>query len=109
MLWDIKNLFKNEKEEENYYKPVRVTNFRINSYIEYEINSDRNKTLSVGEYFNKIRLYLKNIINSLKKSDIWKFQLTIANNLTSSLDNDEEHVIHSKCDNIEIMINDKAD
>ena len=36
-------------------------------------------------------------------------QLTIANNFISSLDNDEERVIHSKSDNIEIMINGEAD
>ena len=29
-----------------------------------------NKTLSVEEYLNKIRPYLKDIINDLKKSDI---------------------------------------
>ena len=37
MLRDIKNLFGNE-EEENYHKPVRVSNFWINNYIEYESN-----------------------------------------------------------------------
>ena len=53
--------------------------------------------------------YLKDIINNLKKSDTWKIQLSIANNFISSIDNDEEHVMHSKSDNIEIMINDEAD
>ena len=43
-----------------------------NNYIEYGINVDRNKTLSVEEYLNKIRPYLKNIINDLKNSDAWK-------------------------------------
>ena len=38
-----------------------------------------------------------------------KIQLTIANNFISSADNDEEHIIHSKRDNIEIMITDEAD
>ena len=57
----------------------------------------------------KIRPYLKDIINNLKKSDTWKIQLTIANNFISSIDNDEERVMHSKSDNIEIMINDEAD
>ena len=38
-----------------------------------------------------------------------KFQLTIANNFIYSIDNDEEHVMHSKSDNIEIMINDEPD
>ena len=50
----IKNVFEHE-EEENSYKPVRVNNFRSNNYIEYESNGDRNKTLSVEKYLNKIR------------------------------------------------------
>ena len=37
----IKNLF--EHEEEDYHKPVRVSNFWSNNYIEYESNSDKNK------------------------------------------------------------------
>ena len=53
--------------------------------------------------------YLKNIINNLKKFDTWKIQLTIANNFISSLNNDEERVMHSKSNNIEIMINDETD
>ena len=37
------------------------------------------QTLSAEEYLNKIRPYLKDIINNVKKSDTWKIQLTIAN------------------------------
>ena len=33
----------------------------------------------------------------------------MANNFVSSIDNDEEHVMHSKCDNMKIMISDGAD
>ena len=40
---------------------------------------------------------------------MWKIQLTIASNFISSIDNDEERVMHSKSDNIEIMINDEID
>ena len=58
---------------------------------------------------NKISPYLKDIINNLKKSDTWKIQLTTGNNFTSSLDNGDKCVIHSKSDNIEIMINDEED
>ena len=72
-LRDIKNLF--EHEDENYYKPVRVINFWSNNYIDYESNDDRNKTLSVEEYFDKIAPYFKDIIKNHKKSDIWKIQL----------------------------------
>ena len=58
ILRDIRNLFEYE-EEENCYKPVRVSNFWSNIYIEYESKGDRNKTLSVEKYVNKIRPYLK--------------------------------------------------
>ena len=54
ILRDIKNLFEHE-EEENYYRPVRVSNLWSNNYMEYESNDGRNKTVSVEEYFNKIR------------------------------------------------------
>ena len=38
-----------------------------------------------------------------------KILLTIANNFISSIDNNEEHVMHSKSDNIEIIIKNEAD
>ena len=47
MLEHITNLF--QHEEENYYKPVRVSNFQSDNYIDYKSNGDRNKTLSVEE------------------------------------------------------------
>ena len=94
-------------KKKNYNKPVRVSNFWSNNYIEYKSNGDRNKTLSVEEYLNKIRPYFKDIINNLKKSDTWKIQLTIAINFISSIDNDEGRLMHSKSDNIEIIINDE--
>ena len=97
-----------EHEDEDYDKQVRVDNLWSINYTEYESNSNRNKTLTVEEYLNKIRQYLKDIINDIKKSDAWKIQLTIATNFISSKDNDEEHVMHSKSDNVEIMINDQA-
>ena len=54
VLRNIKNLSEREKEEENYYKPVRENNFQSNNYIEYKSNGDKNKILSVEEYLNKI-------------------------------------------------------
>ena len=59
------------------------------------------KTLSVEEYLNKIRSYLKDIINKLKKSGSWQIQLTIANNFISF---NVERVMHLKSDNMEIMM-----
>ena len=86
-----------------------MSNFWSNNYIEYESSDDRNKTLSVEEYLNKIRPCLKDIIKNLKKSDTWNIQLTIAFNFIYSIDNNKEHVIDSKSSKIKIMINDEAD
>ena len=104
---NIRNLFENE-EEENYCKPVRLSNFWSNNYIEYRSNGDRNKTLSVEEYLNKTRPYLKDIINNLKKSDTVQLTITI-NFIYSTDDNDKEGEMYSKSYNIEIMMNNEAD
>ena len=88
---------------------MRVRHFWSNNYIENESNGDRSKTLSVEEYLYKIRPYLKDIINNLKTSDTLEIQLTIENNIISSIDNNEEPVMDSKSDKIAIIINDEAD
>ena len=51
-------------ERKNYYKPVRVCKFWSNIYIETKVIEI--KEVSVEEYLNKIRPYLKDIINILK-------------------------------------------
>ena len=94
ILRDIRNLFKH-REEKKYYKPVRVGNGLSNDYIEYKNNSDKNKILFAEEYLNKIRPYIKDNTNDLKKSDTWKIQFTIKIDFISSNDdNGEERVIH---------------
>ena len=57
------------KQEDDYYKLTRVGNLWYNNYIEYESNSDKNRNLSLDEYLNKIKPYLRNIIIDLQKSD----------------------------------------
>ena len=56
IIRDIRTLF--EQEEEDYYKPKRVSNFWNNYYIKYESNGDKNRSLSIDEYLNKIDPYL---------------------------------------------------
>ena len=68
-----KNLFEYEKQEQNYYKAVRVNNIWSNNYIEHKINSNKNRILSVDEYLDKIWPYLKGIINDLKNLTRGKF------------------------------------
>ena len=58
----------------------------------------------------KIRPYLGDIINDIKQSETSKIQLIITISFISSKDNnDEECVMDSKSDNVEIMISDEAD
>ena len=66
IIKDIKKLF---EQEEDYCKPVKEGKFYSNNYFEYESNGYRNKTLSIKEYLDEIKSYLKDIINNLKKSE----------------------------------------
>ena len=68
-----------------------------------------NKTLSIKEYLDEIKPHLKDFINNLKKCETWKSQLTMAINFTYFKNIDEERVIYSKSDNIDIMIYDESD
>ena len=66
--------------------------------------------LSVEEYVNKTWPYLRDLVNDLKQSNTWKIQSAITIHFISSkYDNDEDHVVHSKSDNIEIMSTDEVD
>ena len=52
---------------------------------------------------------MKDIRNDFKEIYTGKIKLAIQNNFIYSKDNNEEPVMHSKSDNIEIRINGKAD
>ena len=109
MIRDIMTLFK----EYDYYQPTRAVNlwnnnFWNSSYIEYENSGNRNKILSLKEYLHKIKPYLRDIIINPQKSDAWKIQLAISINFISSKDDNEEHVMHSKSNNVEFMSFDNA-
>ena len=81
---------------------IIISNMKV-MVIECESNSDKNENLSVKEYLNKIKPYLRDMIIDLQKSDTWKVQLAIAIAFVSSKNIDEEHVMHSKSNNIEFM------
>ena len=72
---------------------MKVGSSWIKNFIEYESNGDRNKNLSVKKCFNKIKIYLRDIMIDLQKSGTWKVQLTVAINLISSKDVDEDPVV----------------
>ena len=67
------------------------------SYSYLEKKEDRYREIrSIKSEYGKIRTRKNNVFGDFSRS-------------ASYLDNDEEHLIHSKSGNIEIMINDEAD
>ena len=99
---DTKNLF-DWSIDEDYYKPMKTNDAYNSNYIEYESKGDKNKTLSIKEYLNMIRPYLRDIINDdetqgerevhsgnevidCKTQGEWKIQLTMIINFISSKD-----------------------
>ena len=66
-LWDLLvNIYIHifdEHEEKDYYKPEKVDLIYSNNFIIYACSRDKIKTLSIEEYLNKIKLYLKKKIS----------------------------------------------
>ena len=53
MIRDVRTPF--EQEEEACYGPKRVNNSWNRNCIQYESNCDKNRTLLLDEYLNKIK------------------------------------------------------
>ena len=123
---DVRNLF-DLSIDEDYYKPIKtISDFdNNNNYIEYKSKGDKDETLSIIEYLNMIRPYLRDIINDhktqgkwkvnsgnkvidYKTQGEWKIQLTVRINFISSKDSNETRPMHTISDNIEIMMVNKT-
>ena len=106
--------------DEDYYKPIIDRGPFDDSYIQYESKGDKGKNLSIKEYLNIIKPYLRDIINDHKThglakyhsgnktwveetSSEWKIQLAMPINFISSKDSDETRTMHKKSNNLEIM------
>ena len=77
--------------------------------MEYKINGDKDKTLSIKDYLDEIKPYLSDMINNHKTQGEWKIHLTMAVNFFSFKDSEEIRTMHSKSDNIEIAIASETD
>ena len=112
--------------DEDYYKPIIARGAFNSSYIQYESRGDKGKNLSIEEYFSMIRPYLSDIINDHKTRGLvryppgnktwveetpseWKIQLAMAINFISSKYYDETHTMHTKSNNVEIMMGSETD
>ena len=99
---DIRYLF-NEISKEDYYEPIEMKSAFEDNYIEYESRGDNNDNLSLEEYLNIIRPYLRDTIDNHKARIEWKIRLVMKINFNSSLGTDEFREMYTKSDNIEIM------
>ena len=57
---DVKKLFAFSIDED-YYKPIVINDAFNSNYIEYECKRDKDKALSIKEYLNMIKPYLRGI------------------------------------------------
>ena len=96
---DVKNLF-DLSIDEDYCKPIKANDAFNSHCIEYKSKGGKNKTLSIKDYLNMIRPYLRDIINNYKSHGEWKIQLTMIINFISSNDSDETCTIYTKSTNI---------
>ena len=102
LIYDPKNnLF---KPKEDNYRSERIGNHFSSNYIEFKSNEDKDKTLSIKDFLEEIKPYLSDIINNHKNQGEWKIHLTMAIKFFSPKDSEEIRTMHSKCDNIEILI-----
>ena len=65
--------------------------------------------LSIEQNLNELKLYLSDMINNLKNQGKWKIQSTVAINIFPPKDSKETCSMHTKSNNIEIMIGNKTD
>ena len=120
MIRNVRYLF-DLSINEDYYKPIMAKSAFNGSYIQYESKEDKGKNLSIKEYLNIINPFLSDIINDHKTRGLaryhsgnktWveetsserKIQLTMTFNFISSKDSDETRTMHTKSNNVEIMI-----
>ena len=69
----------------------------------YESRGDKDANLALYKYFEKIKPYLKDVIDDYKSKGEWKIQITMRIIFICFIDKNETQVMHTKSDNVEIM------
>ena len=112
--------------DEDYYKSIITKGVFNNNYIQYESKGDKGKNLSIRKYLSMIKPYLSDKINDHKTHGLeryhsddktwvektpneWKMQLAIGINFIFSKDSDETRTMHTKSNNVEIMMGSETD
>ena len=105
-ITDIENLI-GDVDVDDYYKPILVKSSFKKNYKFYESRGDKDKKLSVKQYFYMIIPYLRDLINDHRaienNSKEWKIQINMSVNFISSNDTGEIRTISEWSDNEEIQ------
>ena len=88
--------------KDDYYKPTEVKSTFDGSYVLYASNGDKDGLLYIFEYFQKIKPYLRDLIDFYNTKHDWKTQLSMQISFNSYTDNNVE-IMHSKGDNVKTM------
>ena len=64
--------------------------------MEHESKGDKDKNLSINDYFDIIKPFLRDMINNYNTHGEWKIQLIMQINFISSLDTREFRIMHLK-------------
>ena len=87
----------------DHYKPILVRSSYNGNYVQYESKGD--KVLTLKEYLSLVEKYLRELIEEYKLKGEWKVQLIAEINFISlKPGSDETRIMHTRSDNIEIMI-----
>ena len=102
-----------EADNEDYYKPILVKSSFNESYKCYESRGDKDKKISIEQYFDMIKPYLVDLINENKAIETspneWKIQINMHINFVSSNDTGEIRTVFVWSDNEEIRLGNETD
>ena len=103
---DVENLF--ISADDDYYKPVLAKRSLEKNYRYYEIRGDRNKKLSIKQYFTMIIPQLTKLINERKNNNKneQKTQLIMGINFINITNKEITHTFYVRSDNEEIILSD---
>ena len=87
----------------DYYKPIEIKRAFNGNYLLYESNGNEKGLLYIHEYLDKIRPYLRYLIDFYNTKGEWKVQLSMSITFISYINPDQAQLMHSKSDNAETM------
>ena len=93
----------NEVNEKDYYEPKEIKSAFDHSYTLYESRGEKDNMLAIYEYFDKVKPYLKDMIDDYRSKGEWKIQLIMRVIFVSFIDKNETQVLHTKSDNLKII------